>query len=420
MDAAEFDRKRSGRGPGADEEATGGTGGDGRPWPTRPALVAACVIAAGVVLAAWLVRAAGVSAEAVSTVLYGAGFLAAVLAVGVVLLLLVGTVEVMFKRRASRAGMVAGMSFLAAALAAIVGIWWLVLSWPGPWLANLRQMVGSGGDGRLFYPVLLALFSQGAGWLAWVAAVQDGHRRLDAVAVLPYVALPNLGERSFAEIAAEVREEARADDERARRRVAEAGRPFPVFPPALAVVFAGFGVALPAVFLVKGNGSAAATAGEIVLSSVVLAAALLLANCIAALVAGTLGAFRARRCMRAGAAAGALLLAASPAFLAGFCALLYGLPVCGFAGLYRAGAADVGTLPAAAIALVYMLASFWLVMELWNYALRRPEAAGWRLLALPEAVLSRLGVCSSGDIAGAVRAIAAEKAAKDAPWFYYC
>ena len=231
MDAAEFDRKRSGRGPGADEEATGGTGGDGRPWPTRPALVAACAIAAGVVLAAWLVRAAGGSAEAGSTGVYGAGCLAAVLAVGVVLLLLVGTVEVMFKRRASRAGMVAGMSFLAA---------------------------------------------------------------------------------------------------------------------------------------------------------------------------------------------GALLLAASPAFLAGFCALLYGLPVCGFAGLYRAGAADVGTLPAAAIALVYMLASFWLVMALWNYALSRPEAAGWRLLALPEAVLSRLGVCSSGDIAGAVRAIAAEKAAKDAPWFYYC
>ena len=211
-----------------------GTCKDGRSWPTRPALLAACAIAAGGALAAWLVRAAGVSGEAVSTVLYGAGFLAAVLAVGVVLLLLVGTVEVMFKRRASRAGMVAGIAFLAAALAAIVGIWWLVLSWPGPWLANLRQMIGSGGDGRLFYPVLLAFFSQGAGWLAWVAAVQDGHRRLGAVAVLPYVALPNLGERSFAEIAAEAREEARADDERARRRIAEAGRPFPVFPPALA------------------------------------------------------------------------------------------------------------------------------------------------------------------------------------------
>lgn len=419
MDAAEFDRRRPGQGPGANEEAAGGTGGDGRSWPTRPALLAACAIAAGVVLAAWLVRAVGVSGEAVSTALYGAGFLAAVLAVGIVLLLLVGTVEAMFKCRASRTGILAGAVFAAAAAAAIVGIWRLVLSWPGPWLANLRQMIGSGGDGRLFYPVLLAFFSQGAGWLAWVAAVQDGHRRLGAVAALSYVAFPNLGKRSFAEIAAEARAEARADDERARRRVAEAGRLCPIFPPALAVVFAGFGVALPAVFLVKGNGSAAATAGEIVLSAVVLAAALLLASCIAALVAGTLGAFRARRCTRAGAAAGALLLAASPALLAGFCALLYSLPVCGFAGLYRAGAADVGTLPAAATALVFMLASFWLVMELWNYALRRPEAAGWRLLALPEAVLSRLGAPSAGEVAEAVRAIAAEKAAKDVPWFYY-
>lgn len=85
--------------------------------------------------------------------------------------------------------------------------------------------------------------------------------------------------------------------------------------------------------------------------------------------------------------------------------------------LYRASLAASTHSPSAA--LVYMLASFWLVMELWNYALRRPEAVGWRLLALPEAVLSRLGVCSSGDIAGAVRAIAAEKASKDAPWFYY-
>lgn len=58
-------------------------------------------------------------------------------------------------------------------------------------------------------------------------------------------------------------------------------------------------------------------------------------------------------------------------------------------------------------------------MELWNYALRRPEAAGWRLLALPEAVLSRLGAPSAGDLAEAVRAAAAEKAAKDVPWFYY-
>lgn len=406
-------------GKGAAADSAGTCGRDGRSWPRRPVFLAGCAVALGAGVAAWLVWAADLSGEVVSAVLNGAGFLAAVLAVGVILLLLVGTIEVMFKRRASRAGMVAGIAFLAASLAAIVGIWWLVLSWPGPWLAGLKQMLGGDGEGRLMYPVLLAFVSQGAGWWAWLAVVQDGHRRMGAAAVLPYVAFSNLGELSFAEIVAGAAEEARADDERARRRVAEAGRPCPVFPPAFAAIFGGFGVVLPVVLLIKGNGSAAATAGEIVLSSAVLVAELLLASCIAALVAGTLNAVRARRCTPAGAAAGSLLLAASPALLVGFCALLYRLPVCGFAGLYRAGAADVEVFPVAGVAFLFMMVSFWLVMELWNYALRRPEAVGWRLLALPEAVLSRLGVRSSGDIAGAVRAIAAEKASKDAPWFYY-
>ena len=66
---------------------------------------------------------------------------------------------------------------------------------------------------------------------------------------------------------------------------------------------------------------------------------------------------------------------------------------------------------------MFMMISFWLVVELWNYALRSPGAAGWRLLALPEAALSSLGERPSGEIAEAVRAIAAEKAAKGVPWF---
>ena len=410
MDARKIDEKA---GPEPAEER-----GRGGYRPRRPVLLAACALFLGAVPAALPAYAGVVSGDAVSAVLNGAVFLSAALAIGGILVLLSGTAEVLLTRRATRRGLVAGIVFLAWAVTATAIVACLVLSYPGAWLANLRLMLESGEEGRLLYPALLSSFSLCAGWMAWSAAAEWGGRA-GAIAMLPYAALPNLGVLSSAQIADEARREAKAVADEARLRVAKEGRPCPLYPAGLLVPFlaVGLGVVLPAPLLVGGDGAAAAAGIAIALSSAVLVAAVLAATCIAALVAGTLGVFRARRCTRAGAAAGSLLLAASPALLVGLCALLYSLPVCGFAGLYRAGAAGAGAFPGAAVALMFMMISFWLVVELWNYALRSPGAAGWRLLALPEAALSSLGERPSGEIAEAVRAIAAEKAAKGVPWF---
>lgn len=393
--------------------------GRGGSRPRRPALLATCALFLGAVPAALPAVAGVVSGDAVSAVLNGVAFSAAALAIGGILVPLSGTAEVLLTRRATRRGLVAGILFLAWAITATAIVVCLVLSYPGAWLANLRLMLESGEEGRLLYPVLLLFFSLCASWMAWSAAAEWGGRA-GVIAMLPYAALPSLDVLSSAQIADETRREAQAVADEARLRVVKEGRPCPLCPAGLLVapfLAVGLGVALPASLFVKGDGAAAAAGIAIALSSAVLVAAALVATCIAALVAGTLGAFRARRCTRAGAAAGSLLLAASPALLVGLCALLYSLPVCGFAGLYRAGAAEAGAFPGAAVALMFMVNSFWLVAELWNYALRKPEAAGWRLLALPEAALSSLGQRPSGEIAEAVRAIAAEKASKGVPWF---
>lgn len=410
MDAKKIDEKA---GPEPDGER--GCGGS---RPRRPALLAVCALVLGAAPAALPAFAGAVSGEAVSAVLNGAVFSAAVLVVGGILVLLTGTAEVLLTRRATRPGLVAGIVFLAWAVTMVAIVCCLVISFPGPWLANLRQMLESGGEGRLFYPVLLSFYSLGAGWMVWLTAAEWGGRA-GAVAMLPYAALPNLGSLPPAEIADKARRKAQAAADQARLRVVKEGRPCPLYPAGLLVapvLVVGLGIALPAVLIVKGDGAAAAGIA-IAFSSVVLVAALAAACCIAVLVSGTLGAFRARCCTPAGAAAGALLLTATPALLVGFCALLYSLPVCGLAGLYRAGAVEAGAFPSAAVALAFMMTCFWLVVELWNYAFRKPEAAGWKLLALPEAALSRLGESASGEIGEAVRAIAAEKAAKGVPWF---
>ena len=366
MDARKIDEKA---GPEPAEER-----GRGGFRPRRPVFLAACALFLGVVPAALPAYAGVVSGDAVSAVLNGAVFLSAALAIGGILVLLSGTAEVLLTRRATRRGLIAGIVFLAWAVTATAIVACLVLSYPGAWLANLRLMLESGEEGRLFYPVLLSFFSLCAGWMAWSAAAEWGGRA-GAIAMLPYAALPNLGVLSSAQIADEARREAKAVADEARLRVAKEGRPCPLYPAGLLVplLAVGLGIVLPASLLVGGDGAAAA--------------------------------------------AGSLLLAASPALLVGLCALLYSLPVCGFAGLYRAGAAGAGVFPGAAVALMFMMNSFWLVVELWNYALRSPGAAGWRLLALPEAALSSLGERPSGEIAEAVRAIAAEKAAKGVPWF---